>query len=87
MRDPVETAGDRADAGELEGELEVDAGHQPAGQRDLLVLGAAAVGQVRRPLGVVQRRRLALEVVEEANSSSSQPMARPCHAARLWRVG
>ena len=59
---------------------QVDAGHQPGGQRDRAVLRAAAVGELGRPLGVVQRRGLPLEVVEVA-----EQLLLPGHATTLPR--
>ena len=56
-------------------------GHQPAGQRDLVVRRAAAVGELDVALGVVERLGLLLEVVEQREEVLLPAHGRNCATA------
>ena len=66
---------------EVEGHVLVDRRHQPADQGDRGVLGAAAVGQLTGPVGVVEGLGLLLEVVQDR-----EKLLVPVHPATLPRA-
>ena len=80
--DPLQHARDRPDPEHVEDDVGAQRRHQPPGQRDGGVLGAAAVDQVGLALGVVERLGPALEVVEEGEQALV-----PLHVLTLPRGG
>ena len=85
--DPLQDARDPAHTAQLEGELGVERGHQPAGQRHLGVLAPAAVGEVEIALGVVEGLCLLLEVVEDREQLLFPAHERPRMPRPSHRVG
>ena len=89
LPDPVQPSLEPPDVREVERHVAAARGHQPAGERDGAVLGPRPVGELGLAVGLPQRRRLPLEVVEQREQLVLPGHGRePSHAAGadgLWR--